>query len=585
MRRNYKLYSACLSLLIAICGCDSFLEETPKGSINDTYAQTEKGAEAEMLSLYQVNTELLEQWFMVGELGNDLLAYGGNVRDYWKGLITYTDTYMIDNGNNEGLWKWLYVALSTVNTSINSIHTANFSSESRRNELLSEAHALRAFYLHQLVEIYGPAAYYAEEPITTPEEIEGAQPGVVTFYKRIFADLEIADKDLKAPSEVRSSSFGRMDQGIAKAIRMRALMSLAAYDEGVIGEVGMQSKQHCYEEAVKVAVELINNYGYKLEDDFARIFAPDNTENNEIIWSIQYGNTTFDTQNNFIHRYWVSQVNRSARSYSKTIEGLQAHSVFYGREYRAVMPTYYFIKVFNKYDKRRDATFISGYCRTADWNESPDFTDTLLIRSLDVLPREVRSAYEARGIVCDDVSDIYDVATGAVLDNSNVRSCANIVTKWLDSGRSTAKQEYAYKDAILIRLGEVYITLAEAYTRLGKREEAAQIITELRERTLVPGHEAEQAVNATDINIPFILDEGARELGGELFRWQMLKRALDKDAFCEWIKAKNPDTNPGNAGDGFGIKPYHINRPVPLSTINSYKALNIKFNQNDGYAQ
>lgn len=102
-------------------------------------------------------------------------------------------------------------------------------------------HALRAFYLHQIVEIYGPAAYYAETPITSPEEIEGTQPGIATFYKRIFADLEVADQSLKSPSEVRSSSFGRMDQGIAKAIRMRALMSLAAYDEALIGEVGMQN--------------------------------------------------------------------------------------------------------------------------------------------------------------------------------------------------------------------------------------------------------------------------------------------------------------------------------------------------------
>lgn len=38
MKFNYKLYSVCLSLLMTFCGCDNFLEETPKGSINDTYA-------------------------------------------------------------------------------------------------------------------------------------------------------------------------------------------------------------------------------------------------------------------------------------------------------------------------------------------------------------------------------------------------------------------------------------------------------------------------------------------------------------------------------------------------------------------
>lgn len=585
MKLNYKLYSLCLSLLMTFTACDSFLQETPKGYINDKYALTEKGAEAELLSLYQINTQLLDHWFLVGEAGNDLLAYGGNTRDYWKGLTTYTDTYMIDNSNNEGLWKWLYVALTTVNTSISSINEANFSTEDKRSELLSEAHALRAFYLHQIVETYGPAAYLAESPISSLEEIQGNQPGIAAFYKLIFSDLEIADRSLKAPSEVRSSNFGRMDQGIAKAIRMRALMSLAAYDETIIAAVGMQNKKKCYEEAVIVANDIKDNYGYKLENDFGSIFSPDNTENDEIIWSIQYGNSTFDTQNNYIHRYWVPQVNRSVNSYTKTISGLQAHSVFYGREYRTVMPTYYFISVFNKYDKRRDATFISGYCRTADWNLSPDFSDTLLIRALDVLPLEVKTAYANRGIICDDIADLYDIQTGAVLDNANVRSCANLVTKWLDNSRSTAKQEYAYKDAILIRLGEVYVTLAEAYTRLGEKDNAANVLNELRQRALMPGHEDELTVSSDDIDITFILDEGARELGGELFRWHMLKRALDKNAFCQWIKEKNPDTNPVEDVSGMGIKPYHINRPVPLSTINSYKAMNIEFKQNDGYAQ
>ena len=573
MKLNTLLWYVVISTMLV--GCENFLEEDPKGLISDNYALTEKGAESELLSLYQINTELLDYLYMVGELGNDLMAYGGNTRENWRGMINYDESYMKDTSEfNESLWKWLYVALSTVNTSIYSLEHALFSSEDERNVLLSEAHALRAFYLHQIVEIFGPASYFTTSPIVRFEDLKGEQPGIATFYKQIFSDLDVADRNLKMPSVVRTSNFGRMDLGIAKALRMRALMSLAAYSESLIEEVGMNNKTYCYEETVKLATDLMNNYGYKLEDNFDDIFSPDNTENDEIIWSIQYGNTTFDSQNNYIHRYWVSQVNRSVRSYSKTIDGLQAHSVYYGREYRSLMPTYYFIKVFNKYDKRRNSTFISGYCRTDDWNQLPDFSDTLLIRSLDVLPENVKQAYENRGIICDDVSDIYDIETGAVLENSSSRSCANIMSKWLDSSRSTAKQEYAYKDAILIRLGEVYITLAEAYIRLNKKEEAAQIVNQLRQRAITSGHELEMTVTSDEMDIPFILDEGARELGGELFRWQFLKRALSKDEFCEWIKTRNPDTNPSNAGSRIGIKPYHINRPVPTSTINSYKSLN-----------
>lgn len=583
MKLNRILLSLGISSAMLLSACDSFLEEHPKGSVNDNYALTQEGAEAEVISLYQINTNLLEELFMVGELGNDLLAYGGNVRDYWKGLIQYDETYMCDNTSNEGLWKWLYVGLSTANTAIESIENAVFTSVDKQEELRSEAHALRAFYLFQIVETYGPAAYFSETPIKSPGAIRADQPGIATFYKRILHDLDIADEALRKVGELPSGSFGRVNLGVAKALRMRALMSLAAYSQDVIIEAGKTDSRQCYTEAASIASDLISNYGYRLQDKFASVFDPASIENSEIIWSIQYGNTVFDTQNNFIHRYFVSQVNRSVRSYSKTIDGLQAHSVFYGREYRAVMPSYYFIKVFDKYDGRRDATFITGYCRTKDWNLTPDFNDTILVRSLDVLPKEIKDLYESRGIICDDVADVYDVVSGKVLDNSNVRSCANIVTKWLDNSRSTAKQEYSYKDAILIRLGEVYLTLAEADIRLGKTSEAVDAIKELRKRALIPGHEDALEVSPEDMTIEFIIDEWARELGGELFRWQMLKRCLDKEAFCKWIKEKNPDTYPSNSGTGIGIKPYHINRPVPLSVINSYKAMDMDFKQNEGY--
>lgn len=584
MKLNKTFISACaISMCVAVSSCDSFLEEDPKGSVNDKYALTEEGAEAEIKSLYQINTSLLEELFMVGELGNDLFAYGGNVRDYWKGLIQYDETYMIDNTSNEGLWKWLYVGLSTANTAIESVDNAVYTTAGKKELLRSEAHALRAFYLFQIVETFGPASYYSETSIKNPGDIQAYQPGIATFYKRIVKDLDIADEALVKYSDMPSGSFGRMNLGVAKALRMRAMMSLANYDDGIIAEAGMTDKSRCYSVAADLANDLINNFGYRLQDDYASVFDPATIENNEIIWSIQYGNTTFDSQNNYIHRYLVSQANRSVNSYSKSIDGLQGHSVYYGREYRAVMPTYYFISVFDKYDRRRDATFISGYCRTKDMNLWPDFSDTILVRALDVLPDEVKAAYEARGIICDDIADVYDLTTGAVKNSSNVRSCANIVTKWLDNSRSTAKQEYAYKDAVLIRLGEVYITLAEANIRLGRYTEALDAIQRLRKRAIMDGHEDALRLTAQDMTIEFILDEGARELGAELFRWQMIKRCFSKEEFCSWIKKHNPDTSPSNAGAGIGIKPYHVNRPVPRSVINSYKAMNMEFNQNEGY--
>ena len=102
MKLNTLLWYVVISTMLV--GCENFLEEDPKGLISDNYALTEKGAESELLSLYQINTELLDYLYMVGELGNDLMAYGGNTRENWRGMINYDESYMKDTSEfNESI--------------------------------------------------------------------------------------------------------------------------------------------------------------------------------------------------------------------------------------------------------------------------------------------------------------------------------------------------------------------------------------------------------------------------------------------------------------------------------------------------
>lgn len=120
-------------------------------------------------------------------------------------------------------------------------------------------------------------------------------------------------------------------------------------------------------------------------------------------------------------------------------------------------------------------------------------------------------------------------------------------------------------------MGEVYITLAEAYVRTNQVDKAVNTITDLRKRTLIPGHEEEMKVTASDMDIDFILEEGARELGCELNRWYMLKRS---GKLVEWVKKHNPDISL--------IQDYHIYRPLPQDAL--YEVSNLdQFVQNKGY--
>jgi hypothetical protein len=154
------------------------------------------------------------------------------------------------------------------------------------------------------------------------------------------------------------------------------------------------------------------------------------------------------------------------------------------------------------------------------------------------------------------------------------------MTKYLDQSRDEAKREYGFKDIPLMRLGEVYITKAEAAIQIGQTSVAAETITTLRQRALMPGHEAELAVTAADMTLDFILAEGARELGCELNRWYMLKRT---GRLVEWVRERNPDAarNP-RVHQQKRIQDYHVYRPLPQTAL--YEVTN-EIRQNEGYLQ
>ncbi len=574
------------TLGLAFQSCSDFLDEDPRGAVNDSFATTAEGAEKEVLSLYQINCCLLEPMYMYGELGSDCIGYGGNVgtRLYWKAAVQYEDQYLQNTGENGELWGWLYRALSTSNTAIASIESADFADNAKQQRLLAEAKALRAYYLLYLTETFGPAAHFSTTTISSVEQVVGFQPGLSTFYKTILADLDAAIPQLEQPAAQRAAQFGRMDQGVAKCIEMRAYMALATKADSIISNAGAGSSRDCYEKALTLCRSLRNDYVYHLEDDYADIFSADNQYSDEVIWSVQFENSIYNTSDdrvggNHMHRYWTPQYNKTA--YKSSIAGLPSHSIFYGREYRACIPTYYFIRLFSRYDKRRDATFFSAYCRFPDGNGSlsPDMNDTLLVRSLDILTPDEKAAYTDRGIYCDDLTDLYDTTTGALL-NVNVRSFANTMKKWHDPSRSAMKQEFAYRDAIVMRLGEVYVTEAEACVRLGRTEEAADVINLLRQRCLTEGHEQELLVSASDMTMDFIRNEAARECGCEMWNKYMVKRTMQPADWASWIASKNPDC--AEIADG-GVKAYHYYRPVPQSVLDSYETLGIEFRQNEGY--
>ena len=79
-------------------------------------------------------------------------------------------------------------------------------------------------------------------------------------------------------------------------------------------------------------------------------------------------------------------------------------------------------------------------------------------------------------------------------------------------------------------------------------------------------------ITGSNVTLDFILDERARELGGEQIRWFDLKRT---NTLLTRVKAMNPDA-------ATYIQPYHLLRPIPQSQLDAVTNKTV-FKQNPGY--
>jgi len=192
------------------------------------------------------------------------------------------------------------------------------------------------------------------------------------------------------------------------------------------------------------------------------------------------------------------------------------------------------------------------------------------------------------------------------MDRNDKRSFPTLI-KHLDNQRIDLNDRAGSRNFIRMRLGETYLIAGEAYGRKADWTNALFYINELRKRGGYLEGEAKASfvykiygglnnttstandmiVDQTDVQNPvypsgagfdpfadWMLEERAREMFGELNRWEDLVRT---GTLYARVKLYNPDGAPG-------IKEYHKLRPIPDSYIDRLLPKPEKADvQNEGY--
>ena len=276
----------------------------------------------------------------------------------------------------------------------------------------------------------------------------------------------------------------------------------------------------------------------------------------------------------------------------------------YGRGFTRYLPSLYLWKTLEQYratDQRTDATLLTAYTIHPGMAGSSKtyslMTDTAIYYcGLDgnspagqAAQARAKDRYRIQFMYGGDIpvyssgdvaqakptstaknpSDVYG---GTRYNNAKIGGLSSFpgIRKFLDTKYDPTypTHDISYRDAIVLRLAEMYLIKAECQLKTGG--DALATLNQLRDVRAITGQNNKRTGTVT---IDTILEERAIELCGEQQRWFDLKRT---HKLVEYVKARNAVAAPQ-------VAEKHYYRPIPQAQIDAVTNLGTGFSQNEGY--
>ncbi len=537
------------------CGKD-LLDEEVISNIGNDYMNTPKGYEDAVRAAYSTLRYFYgtQQGLTLTEYGTDIYATGAD--GGYKGFHFYdaqlqpTVDYLINT------WDELYRGINTCNAIIERAPNVAGLSDAVKKLRVAEAKFLRAHYYYILHQQYGGVHLKLSETLSPSKSTSRASDA--EMYAAIIKDCNEAIADLE--NKGHSSNYGRATKATAETLLAKVLLA-KAYGPSKAGDD--------FQKAADLCTNIINNYGFKLLDDFASVHDENNQVNAEVVFAVQYttdqlANTTNNTGaangGNNLHLFFGMQYD---------VQPGMKRDVFYGRPFKRLRPTAYCLNtVFGERtnDSRYNKTF-----RTVWLSNNPG---TNLNSSFDNSKAKLSFAAGDTCIVIpgyemskeERATKKYQVLVPSAYNEALFPT----LTKFFDTKRADLTDERGSRDYIVWRLADIYLMQAEALLQLGKISEATAAINVVRVRAGYPGKKDLMKITEAQMTMDFLIEERARELAGEQMRWMDLKRW---GLLVDRVKKYNPQAS--------AISDKHNVRPIPQTQIDRSEAGS--FAQNPGY--
>lgn len=570
-----KIYFIVTLALMILASCSGFLDQDNRSNVpSSQFYQTTTGFASLTNSAYSTLRKLYNMQPQLFVAGTDLYADGKS-----QGVVMGQYTFTADEGIIKDFYANCFKGIQLANSVI--AYGETTAESSVRLQYIDEARFLRAWYYFQLVQQFGPVAVNTK--MFDSAKMSHERSSLADVYKFIIDEFTY----LLSPE---SKLLERSDSGTGRANKRAAAFYLSKVylTRGWLNGADYEAQEETvaqtsdFENASKYALEAIDSETPSMSIENAFDFS--NEENNEIFWSIQFSSASVEnpvSDGSYQQAQFGSYLGGSEKPRNKAIDGSFAPSLrlqqLYARGDARLEQTFmleFHQAYFDYYSAPTTSPIIYYYAPSwatdadiAAWRANDPYgikTNTLVSKT--ILNGGIAPSNGSPASYKDRRSQDYGTA------------CIKKFDDYSDASISNRNSTCSMHDVVVARLGEAYLIAAEAYLKMGKTGEAAQMINNLRKRpgTIREGYQTEMTVSANDVDIDFILDERARELAGEYVRWTDLKRT---HKLVEYVTLYNEDGVLESAMKGPDGK-YKTLRPIPQAAIDLNQA---HVEQNPGY--
>lgn len=281
--------AACLALGTAAC---DMLDVEPTSVITSgSFWNTEAAAEGALAGMYvQLRNNAVENLFIWGEMRSETLESEAIVGDNY---LKYRDNDL--DASFGPTWQNFYAAVNTANLLLAKVPAISFTDEAKRDLILAQAHAMRAYIYYTMVRIWGGVPLRTEpmegyDPLTVGKPRE-TEENLFTFIKQ---DIDSA-LNLFPTAEFET---GRNHWSKAATYALKADVYLWTARRKGGGEAD-------YRAALAACEEIQEIPGIGLLPSFADVFSYDNKGNDEILMAINF--KAVEASNNYFDMMHISE--------------------------------------------------------------------------------------------------------------------------------------------------------------------------------------------------------------------------------------------------------------------------------------